>query len=720
MIKHLLNNSQENLRRTKFFIITISIFMVIATHTHSFLIQKPSDVENKIIPNLKDDIHTKQKLIILIMSFNNNTGDKKLDYWIDIFSELLFVDFSQSRFIKPVYTENFADNLSQLFNPKINKHAFDLVRVNAEKVKSIYVITGCFTRDNNIFHIEIKMRDTRTHKLIDTEKLVVCSEKDIFFFVDKFTEKIKQNLELCEKKGTNDIDMNVDKITTASLKAFKNYIKGRRLINTDENRKGINLLKEAVNIDPGFAMSYKLMAEAYLNLGEESEWKNYLRKTFELRKRLPIKERFRIEGEYFRLSEKSYDKAIEALHNLLRLYPDDVMANNDLGEIYFGLEQWNRAIMHFNININNEVEPMPSYIGQARAYMAIGQYGEARKVLDSYTNYFSKTAIIHRYLALSFLFEEKYDLALAEMDKAFSLDPENFRNFVFKGDILLCKGDLTEAEELYHELLENEAALAKDEGRRRLSALYLLKGEFNKSKEQLEQGIKLAEKIDEKEWKSVYHLRLSYLNRKQGNFEEAVRYSNMALLSALEEDAISLEILSLHSLGLTFLEMKLIDEAQNVADNLRSTCQKELNKKAIRYFYHLIGLIELEKENLFIAIEKLGNAMTLLHSQYAPWIPRDEHALFIDSLALAYYKTGNLAKAKEQYERIISLTTGRQFYGDIYAKSFYRLGKISQKRKMRDQAINYYKKFLEIWRDADPNISELEDANFELISLRRQ
>ncbi|MFX0206262.1 MAG: tol-pal system YbgF family protein [Candidatus Hodarchaeota archaeon] len=96
------------------------------------------------------------------------------------------------------------------------------------------------------------------------------------------------------------------------------------------------------------------------------------------------------------------------------------------------------------------------------------------------------------------------------------------------------------------------------------------------------------------------------------------------------------------------------------------------------------------------------------------------HAIFIDSLASAYYGAGDLDEAKEQYEKIISLTVDRIYYGDIYAKSFYMLGKIYEQKGWKGKAIEHYSKFLMLWKDADPGIAEVEDARERLVGLKRQ
>ena len=45
-------------------------------------------------------------------------------------------------------------------------------------------------------------------------------------------------------------------------------------------------------------------------------------------------------------------------------------------------------------------------------------------------------------------------------------------------------------------------------------------------------------------------------------------------------------------------------------------------------------------------------------------------AFFFDPLARALYESGDLDKARKEYEKITLLTLGRLYHGDIYAKAF--------------------------------------------------
>lgn|GEM_PF-3381817 len=95
-------------------------------------------------------------------------------------------------------------------------------------------------------------------------------------------------------------------------------------------------------------------------------------------------------------------------------------------------------------------------------------------------------------------------------------------------------------------------------------------------------------------------------------------------------------------------------------------------------------------------------------------------ALFIEPLAHTYYLSRDFDKAQQEYERITRLTYGRYRYGGIYAKSYYTLGKIYEQQGDKAKAVNHYEKFLSLWKNADPGISEVEDAQKRLTGLQSQ
>ena len=90
------------------------------------------------------------------------------------------------------------------------------------------------------------------------------------------------------------------------------------------------------------------------------------------------------------------------------------------------------------------------------------------------------------------------------------------------------------------------------------------------------------------------------------------------------------------------------------------------------------------------------------------------------SQAFAYHKSGNLDRAREEYEKIARLTIGKIDYGDIYAKSYYMLGKINEQQGNKSKAIEHYEKFLNLWKDADRGIPEIIEAWIRLAELKTE
>ena len=243
-----------------------------------------------------------------------------------------------------------------------------------------------------------------------------------------------------------------------------------------------------------------------------------------------------------------------------------------------------------------------------------------------------------------------------------------------------------------------------------------MQGRFEESKDQAIQGSKLAGKIGETGWEENFHFWLGYVFLQRGNPQESLKEFDKVWSSAVEEDHLGSQRWALYFKGLTYLKMKAIDKAQHAAEELKDMIESGMNKKEIRLYDHLTGCIEIKRENYSTAIESFKKAISFLPYQYDP---DDYHALFIDSLASAYYKAGDLEKAIEVYEKITMLTSGRIQYGDIYVKSFYMLGKIFEQQGQKAKAIEHFEKFLDLWKDADPGIAEVEDAKKRLAALRK-
>ena len=454
----------------------------------------------------------------------------------------------------------------------------------------------------------------------------------------------------------------------------------------------------------------------YSNYGYESAEKKYIQKAFELTDRLSDRERHLIQGEFYRGSEKTYDKAIEAYNKLLELYPTDWIGNVNLGILYHELEEWDKAIKQFQVPIQDNDDTFFPYFNMAAAYAPKGSYDEAQEILEYYLNTFSEHPIILWSLALNYVCQGKLDLAQVDLDRAISLYPHWY--FIFtKGDYYLYTGDLLSAEKEYRKLVELAEPSAQYTGILRLARLYYLQGRYHKTEEQFKQAIECADNIGEKGWKSESSLALAELYLNTGSPEKALIELEKAWEIAQEEELQNYFRTALLRKTLAYLDMNLLNDAQKAAAELEDSIQTGPNQKLMRLFHLAKGKIELERENYPSAIEEFKKAISLLPFQYDA-VYGETRAIFIDALASVYYGTEDFEKARIEYEKITKLTSGRLWEGDIYAKSFYMLGKIFEEQGETAKAKENYEKFLDLWKDADPGLPEVNDTRTRLAELQ--
>jgi len=614
------------------------------------------------------------KPTLAVVYFKNNTGDPNLEHWRSTLSDLLITDLTQSKYIRVLSGDKIFDILSELDQLEAITYSSSVLKEVAVLGRATHILQGDFSRAGDTFRINTVLKETNTMESIDSEIVEGEGEKSFYTMVDELTWRIKESFQLTEDQIAGDIDRHVGEITTSSPEALKYFSEGSRHYRKGENRQAVDLLEKAVEIDPEFG----------------------------------------IQGDFYRRSQKTYDQAFAALNKLLELYPDDWIGNNSLGMLYLRLEEWDKAAERYEVNVQNRVEAMHSYVNLATTYENRGMYDEAREVLELYLTNIGENARVHRDLAWNYQYQGKYDLALAEVNKAATLEPDNFENLTYRGDVFFFNGDLAKAEEDYLKLTLNNEVVARAWGIVGLTALNILQGRFKEAIKQCKIGVQLAEEHGEKV--GAWRLRrlLIYIQIQLGNPQEALEELDKMWDVAVAEKNPSWQTFVWRARAIAHAEMNSFDDARKSADESKKLLEQAANKKLMREYHYVTGLIELKKKNYSSAIESLNKALALY-----PYHQGNSQALFLDSLALAYFESGELDKAQEHYERITQLTVPRYYFADIYVKSFYRLGQIFEQKGYKGKTIENYEKFLDLWKDADPSIAEVEDAKNRLEALKK-
>ena len=663
----------------------------------------------KIFPKRKFVSGGENKPSLVVMYFENNTGDKSLDHWRKALSDLLISDLSQSKYLRVLSGERLYNILEKMNLLEANNYSSDDLKEVAQRGEVGNILVGQYALAGETFRISIMLQNAQTGETLGAIPVQGEGVESIFAMVDELTTKIKSDFQLTSEEIAGDIDEAADSLTTSSPEAYSSYSEGIKFFNKGDYTNSIAMMEMAVGLDSEFAMAYRTLSVAYKNLGYGSEAKNRLQLAYDLSESVSEKERFLIQGQFFAQSEGTYSDAIDAYDKLLALYPTDEIGNANLGMIYVDLEEWDKAIEVLEVNRGVKDDSVQPYITLSAAYAGKSQIKKANDVFEFYLDNVADNASIHSSLAQNYISQGELDLAEAEAANIFTLDPSHFRNVLLNGDLALYRGDLDAVEGEYLKLLETTEPAVHHLGFIRLALFYMLQGKFSEAEGYFQQGVELSEMLDEKGQQAWYQTNLAYLYLRSKKFFLALNEITEGLEKAAEAEDLERQRRLLHMKGITQVAMNSLEEAEQTAGELNNLINTGMKKNAVRYHDHLMGNIQEARGNSSSAVKSFEKAVSMLSAgeKAAEW-----GGLLLYSLASAYQKAGDFDKARKEYEKIIGKTTGRFYCGDVFASSLYYLGIVELEEGNNQLALDYFKRYLDLFGDSDqafPEISEARD-----------
>jgi tetratricopeptide (TPR) repeat protein len=173
-------------------------------------------------------------------------------------------------------------------------------------------------------------------------------------------------------------------------------------------------------------------------------------------------------------------------------------------------------------------------------------------------------------------------------------------------------------------------------------------------------------------------------------------------------------------LALVNIKQNLIDSAKIKLREIKSILPRLTeDKNLIEYEYDLLNAEILLAENSYT---KAITAFQNKTQRNFPTIGFPEIAVYNlpymnDGLARAYYKAGQIDNAISEYEKLITYNPKGKDRYLIHPRYHYRLAILYEQKGLKDKATLQYKKFLELWGEADKNLPEPIDAKNRLRKL---
>jgi tetratricopeptide (TPR) repeat protein len=162
--------------------------------------------------------------------------------------------------------------------------------------------------------------------------------------------------------------------------------------------------------------------------------------------------------------------------------------------------------------------------------------------------------------------------------------------------------------------------------------------------------------------------------------------------------------------GLIDLNKGRIDSAKTMLKEIKSKLPGIFfgwYKDLIGFWFHLLQaeiLLAEGSKNIDVIV---GKGLTAIHSPEWHFIWNNRHQMYNfpnmqDVIARFYAHIGELDKAIKEYESLTSLKPQSQDRRLIHPRYYYRLGKLYQKKGLKEKAIQSFNKFIKLWKDCDP------------------
>ena len=276
----------------------------------------------------------------------------------------------------------------------------------------------------------------------------------------------------------------------------------------------------------------------------------------------------------------------------------------------------------------------------------------------------------------------------------------------------LFKRDYAKAESCYKKLCSSSDAGIRAEGRLYLGLIPAYQGKFEDALQVLNDGI-VADRMDQIDgWQNAdKHFLKSDIYRQKKNLDLALKEMEkcMEIRHRIYPDN---KFYGRDYYARLLAENKEFTKAQEVAKALKKDIGGDQTLMP-DYYWWVVGSIELAKGNLETSIRNLEKA--------AKSSPSIGHF----ALAQAYLQANRLDEAVTGFEKLVSRylsldnlynMTGTSPISAV--KAYYLLGLAYEKSGWNKKAIEKYEEFLDIWKDADPGIPEVQDAKERLAKLR--
>ncbi len=666
---------------------------------------------------------------IAVITFENLTGDDSYDYLRRAIPNLLITSLEQSKHLKVITWERMGDLIKQLGRggTEVIDHdlGFELCRLEGANA----LVTGSFVKAGAAFATDVKVLDCESKDLIvSTSSRGEGVDSILMKQIDELAAEILAGIEPGD--GTPEgARQPIAEVATASMDAYDYFLRGRDSYERLYNNDARELLEKAVALDPSFAVAHLYLAWTHTRLRDRSERDGAFERAKEYSDRATPRQRHYIDAAYARTIEQDLEKELRILHEIVRSYPDEKRAHHRLagkyraqGRLYQAIEEYNRVL---------ELDPDYGWAINELAYMYtdVEDFEKASEYFERYAKASPGDANPIDSMGELCFRMGRLDCAITHYEEALALKPDFYYAYWEIAYVSALMERYDEALKWIDAFISNAPSTGtKMEGRRWRCFYLLWLGRFEHA---LVEATEISRRAGEERselWRVEAARLTGWVHFVRGEYEKSRQHFDecAAAIDANPEEfvptATSFSAGSLDQVrGVRAgygASLALIDVAEGDLETARS--------RLATVEPLLPAFAELLRAEILLAEGSVDKAVTI-GERSAPWkIPymSDTEGVLAynlppvrDTLARAYARSGELFKAITEYERLLTVdqtTKDRRLAHPTYHS---RLAELYEQKNWLEQARGQYSRFLEIWRDADAGLPEIDAVRSRLAAI---
>ena len=316
-----------------------------------------------------------EKDTILITDFRNTTGDAIFD---DTLKQALGVDLEQSPFLNVYAEQRVARTLKLMGRPADARVTQDVGREICEREGIKAMLGGSISSLGSHYAITLDAINARTGETLARAQGEADGKEQVLKALGSAAGEIRRKLG--ESLATvQKFDKPIEEATTSSLEALKAYALALKKRNQGDEVSGIALLKQAIELDPNFAMAYARTATSYWNLRDQALAEPYAKKAYERIDRVSEREGYYIVATYQQIVSRDTNKQSQTYQLWIQNYPRDDVALNNLAVLYLSLGQFENYLEYAKKSRDADSSTVYGWMHTIMGYTALNRFDEARE-----------------------------------------------------------------------------------------------------------------------------------------------------------------------------------------------------------------------------------------------------------------------------------------------------------------------------------------------------